>query len=261
MLLKYIKGFFEKYKVVSMIELLLTVGHDGPYIIWQKANVRCCPKEVLETNQMLKKNQRQYVLKKGFKNILSMQLDGVEGRSLLCWLLDHIDLESMTLRAGRGKELKFSKDVVRLVLGLPSAGSTPPTVFASEKSKQVLKFREVMNLESRAFDVETMQDRIRSGLDDDATMMCYFIVIFHSILFPHGSWDISNDDVMLAHWVVQMPKIDWCQLIYTDLCHSVEKWQKRKKDNQTATMYGCSIVFLVSTLIRNFSFICIIAFR
>jgi len=74
-----------------------------------------------------------------------MQLDGVEGRSLLCWLLDHIDLESMTLRAGRGKELKFSKDVVRLVLGLPSAGSTPPTVFASEKSKQVLKFREVMN--------------------------------------------------------------------------------------------------------------------
>jgi len=34
---------------------------------------------------------------------------------------------------------------VRLVLGLPSAGSTPPTVFASEKSKQVLKFREVMN--------------------------------------------------------------------------------------------------------------------
>ena len=145
MLLKYIKGFFEKYKVVSMTELLLTVGHDGPYIIWQKANVRCCPKEVLETNQMLNKNQRQYVLKKGFKNILSMQLDGVEGRSLLCWLLDHIDLESMTLRAGRGKELKFSKDEVRLVLGLPSAGSTPPTVFASEKSKQVLKFREVMN--------------------------------------------------------------------------------------------------------------------
>ena len=81
MLLKYIKGFFEKYKVVSMIELLLTVGHDGPYIIWQKANVRCCPKEVLETNQMLNKNQRQYVLKKGFKNILSMQLDIIEGRS------------------------------------------------------------------------------------------------------------------------------------------------------------------------------------
>jgi len=106
-----------------------------------------------------------------------------------------------------------------------------------------------------------MQDRLKSGRDDDATMMCYFLVIFHSLLFPHGSWDISNDDVMLAHWVVQMPKIDWCQLIYTDLCHSVEKWQKRKKDNQTATMYGCSIVFLVSTLIRNFSFICIIAFR
>ncbi|XP_039787570.1 uncharacterized protein LOC120654022 [Panicum virgatum] len=173
-----------------------------------KANVRCCPKEVLDTNQLLNKPQRQYVLKKGFKNILSMQLDGVEGRSLICWLLDHIDLESMTLRAGRGKELKFSKEVVRLVLGLPSAGTTSPTVYASAKSKQVLKFRQNMNLENRAFNVEMMQDRIKSGRTDDATMMCYFIVIFHSLLFPHGSWDISNEDVMLAHWAVQFSKID-----------------------------------------------------
>jgi len=114
----------------------------------------------------------------------------------------------MTLRAGRGKELKFSKEDVRLVLGLPSAGTTSLTAYASAKSKQVLKFRQNMNLENRAFNVEMMQDRIKSGRTDDATMMCYFIVIFHSLLFPHGSWDISNEDVMLAHWAVQFSKID-----------------------------------------------------
>jgi len=90
--------------------------------------------------------------------------------------------------------------------------------------------------------VEMMQDRLKSGRDDDATMMCYFLVIFHSLLFPHGSWDISNDDVMLAHWVVQMPKIDWCQLIYTDLCHSVEKWQK--KGRKTIKLQQCMDVAL-----------------
>ncbi|RLN28055.1 uncharacterized protein C2845_PM05G22620 [Panicum miliaceum] len=63
-----------------------------------------------------------------------------------------------------------------------------------------------------------------------------------------GSWDITNDDVMLAQLAVDMDKIDWCQLIYTDLCHSVEKWQKRNKNNQTATMYGCCIVLLTLLL-------------
>ena len=164
--------------------MLTKIGQDASYIILQKANVRCCPKEVLDTNQLLNKPQRQYVLKKGFKNILSMQLDIIKGRSWLCWLLDHIYLELMTLRAGRGKELKFTKEVVRLVLGLPSAGSTQPTAHASEKSKQALKFRQNMNLENWAFNMEMMQDHIKSGRDDDPTMMCYFIVIFHILLFP-----------------------------------------------------------------------------
>ena len=61
--------------------MLTKIGQDASYIILQKANVRCCPKEVLDTNQLLNKPQRQYVLKKGFKNILSMQLDIIEGRS------------------------------------------------------------------------------------------------------------------------------------------------------------------------------------
>ena len=107
--------------------------------------------------------------------------------------------------------------------------------------------------------MEMMQDRIKSGRDDDPTMMCYFIVIFHILLFPHGSWDISKDDVMLAHWAVELTKIHWCQLVYTDLCHSVGMWQKRKKDKQTATMYGCSIVFLVSTPYIHFRFASMIA--
>jgi len=210
-----------------------------------KANVRCCPKVVIATNTSLVKRQRDYVMNKGFQHILNMHLKAVEGRSLLGWILDHMDLHSMTLRAGRGKELKFTKEVVEIVLGLPSAGATPPRLHQTEKSELTAKFRNKLNLDSRVFNVIMMQERVKLGGDDELTMMCYFIVIFHSLLFPQGNSDITTNVVTIAHWAVSMDKIDWCQLIYTDLWHSVEKWQSRHRENTTATIYGCGIVLLL----------------
>jgi len=210
-----------------------------------KANVRCCPKVVIATNASLVKRQRDYVMNKGFQHILNMHLKAVEGRSLLGWILDHMDLHSMTLRAGRGKELKFTKEVVEIVLGLPSAGATPPRLHQTEKSELTAKFRNKLNLDSRVFNVIMMQERVKLGGDDELTMMCYFIVIFHSLLFPQGNSDITTNVVTTAHWAVSMDKIDWCQLIYTDLWHSVEKWQSRHRENTTATIYGCGIVLLL----------------
>ncbi|RLN33916.1 hypothetical protein C2845_PM03G25960 [Panicum miliaceum] len=99
-----------------------------------KANVRCCPKEVLETNRSLTKPQREYVVRKGFESILSMQLDAVEAQSQLGWILDHIDVETMTLRDGRGKELKFTKEVLWYLNNLNHV-ACPPERFSTLRIK------------------------------------------------------------------------------------------------------------------------------
>jgi hypothetical protein len=36
--------------------------------------------------------------------------------------MDKLDPDDMTIRSGAGKELKITKETVRLILGLPSAG-------------------------------------------------------------------------------------------------------------------------------------------
>jgi hypothetical protein len=51
-----------------------------------------------------------------------MSTDGLAVGSLLNWLMDKLDPVDMTIRPGIGKELKITKETVRLILGFPSAG-------------------------------------------------------------------------------------------------------------------------------------------
>jgi hypothetical protein len=44
----------------------------------------------------------------------------------------------------------------------------------------------------------------------------------------------------------RMAEIDWCQLVYTNLCDAASRWHKRNITNITATVYGCSLIILVS---------------
>jgi hypothetical protein len=49
--------------------------------------------------------------------------------------------------------------------------------------------------------------------------------------------------------MARMADIDWCQLVYTDLCDAAARWHKRNKTNITATIYGCSLIVLVSNFL------------
>jgi hypothetical protein len=44
----------------------------------------------------------------------------------------------------------------------------------------------------------------------------------------------------------RMADIDWCQLVYTDLCDAASRWHRRSTTNITTTVYGCSLIILVS---------------
>ena len=49
----------------------------------------------------------------------------------------------------------------------------------------------------------------------------------------------------------RMADIDWCQLVYIDLCDAPSRWQRRSTTNITATVYGCSLIILVSYFVIN----------
>ena len=70
------------------------------------------------------------------------------------------------------------------------------------------------------------------------------------LLFPSASWNITNSDIVMTEHMDRMSQIDWCQLVYNHLCDSVQKWHQEKPKAATRTIYGCSVVILVSFLYR-----------
>jgi len=110
-----------------------------------------------------------------FAALVDMALDAVECRGLLRWLMDHTDPRDMTIRAGPGKELKITKDVVKLILGIPSSGGSIPT-FGWAQCKQVASnFRASIGIGNRPIKVEFLRQRVAASGVDQLTMRCFFL--------------------------------------------------------------------------------------
>ncbi|WVZ63321.1 hypothetical protein U9M48_012962, partial [Paspalum notatum var. saurae] len=125
----------------------------------QRINIRCIPQDVLETIAIMNQRQTQAVARKGFSDILDMTLDAIGSRSHLCWLMDKLDPKDMTIRPGPGKELKITKETVRLILGVPCAGGAKP--LGVDATAAADRLRSSLSLTKDEFTVAKLQDRLR----------------------------------------------------------------------------------------------------
>ena len=221
------------------------------YFSQQRLNVRCNPQDVLVSIQILNDRQQQAIARRGFSSILDMRLDALGSRSHLAWLMEKLDHNDMTIRAGPGKELKITKDTVHLILGLPNAGGG--TALGIDEAVAANNLRAELGLSKEDFGVAALQDRLRKGSDDDLSIRSFFLILFNRLLFPTASWGITNHEVLLTEEMDRFHQMDWCQLIFNDLCQAAKKWHTRSVTNVSTTIYGCSIVILVSI-----SFFCLL---
>jgi hypothetical protein len=173
-----------------------------------------------------------------------MTLDALGSRSHLHWLMDKLDHKDMTIRPGQGKELKITKEIFHLILGLPNAGGGKP--LGIDEAVVGNNLRAKLGLSKDEFVVASLQDQLRKGDDDDLSIRCFFFILFNILLFPTSSWGISNHDVLLTEEMDRFHETDWCHLIFNDLCEAAQKWHTRSTTYVSTTIYGCSIVILVS---------------
>jgi hypothetical protein len=75
---------------------------------------------------------------------------------------------------------------------------------------------------------------------------CFLLILFNRLLFPTSSWGISNHEVLLTEEMDRFHETDWCHLIFNDLYEAAQKWHTRSTTNVSTTIYGCSVVILVS---------------
>jgi hypothetical protein len=194
--------------------------------------------------QILNDRQHQAIARKGFSSILDMRVDALGSRSHLSWLMEKLDHNDMTIRAGLGKELKITKKTVHLILGLPNAEGEKP--FGIDEAIAANNLRAELGLSKEEFSVAALQDRLRKGFDDDLSTRSFFLILLNRLLFPTASWGITNHDVLLTEEMDRFHEMDWCQLIFNDLCQAAKKWHTRSITNVSTTIYGCSIVILIS---------------
>jgi hypothetical protein len=178
----------------------------------QRLNVRCNPQDVLVSIQILNDRHRQVIARREFSSILDMRLDALGSRSHLAWLMEKLDHNDMTIWASPGKELKITKDVVHLILGLPNAGGG--TTLGIDEAVATNNLRAELGLLKEDFRVAALQDRLRKGSDDDLSIRSFFLILFNRLLFPTASWGITNHEVLLTEEMDRFHQMDWCQLIF-----------------------------------------------
>lgn len=88
-----------------------------------------------------------------------MTLDALGSRSHLHWLMDKLDHKDMTIRPGQGKELKITKEIFHLILGLPNAGSGKP--LGIDEAVAGNNLRAKLGLSKDEFVVASLQDQLR----------------------------------------------------------------------------------------------------
>jgi hypothetical protein len=206
--------------------------------------VRCNPQDIIVRIQILNDRQRQAIAWRGFSSKLDMRVDALGSRPHLAWLMEKLDHNDMTIRAGPGKELKITKETMHLILGLPNAGGGK--ALGIDEAVAANNLRVELGLSKKDFGVAALQDRLRKGFDDDLSIRSFFLILFNRWLFPTASWGITNHEVLLTKEMDRFHEMDWCQLIFNDLCQAAKKWHTRSVTNVSTTIYGCSIVILVS---------------
>jgi hypothetical protein len=139
-------------------------------------------------------------------------------------------------------------ETVCLILGLPSAGGSKPFMDWYGEVDVADRLMKDLKISKDEFDIATIQKIIDKGGDDELTIMCFFLILFNWVMFHTLSWSISNNEVLMLEDMDQLPDIDWCQLVFNDLCEAAAKYHKRNTNHVTATAYGCSIVILVRLL-------------
>jgi len=206
---------------------------------------------VAEMMKILSEEQRRvFVRGYNLSSLLDIKLTSSGPPSLLKWLYDHIDPNTMALRVGPGKELKITKEVVHYVLGVSSKGqSISDNASYTARVNEAKKLRNELNVtNAKDFTVKVCTNRIQQGGTDDLTKRCFFLVLFNRLFFSIASWQINNAEIGKTMDMSNFDNIDWCHMIYQHLVYVVKMWHEKTDEEQTAyTIWGCSTVILVRT--------------
>ncbi|CAO2045454.1 unnamed protein product [Urochloa humidicola] len=206
---------------------------------------RSNPSDIVYTIKMLSLGQREEIKKLGWGKFLEFNLQALESRDLYCWLMEHIDPDSMELRLPNGKILPITEQVVNLVLGVPMGRGKLPHHTNAEVTAASSEFRKALGLQDRKITIQRLQEEIGKHRVDGLSMRSFFIIVFSKLLFPSTSSDTSVKDIRLTMDLDKFGEINWCGAVVQDIKEAAHSWQTRKRDSTSPSINGCAPLVIV----------------
>uniref|UniRef100_K3YEI5 Aminotransferase-like plant mobile domain-containing protein n=1 Tax=Setaria italica TaxID=4555 RepID=K3YEI5_SETIT len=211
-------------------------------------NIRCNPSDVIFTIQLLNPDQYAAVEALGFGHLLRMEIDAVECRELLAWLMDRVSPVDMIIRIGPGKVLPITAESISKVLGLPIGGSSfhssPATEVSQFRKKLITELNQEFLTDDDPIHISNLQEEILKGSVNSLFLRCFFMIVFNRFLFPTSSSNIDSSDINKAMHPELFSAVDFSQAVFNDLHSAIRRWHGRNKKQLTHTIFGCA-VFLI----------------
>ena len=202
----------------------------------------------------------------GFKDFLGFSLDAIDDRSLVVFIMDHLEVDPLRI-AVEGRELPITPHMVKSVFGIPNGPNTLPVVSGIERKNHQIELRRICDekgMEELHDDRQLQKPNTRGYSDlkpnevprwvieyfakhgdgDDWSITCFFMALFDGLLFPTTSLSITGDTYFYCKNINDVCKFDLCSAVVDDLANKVPKWKKSSSSN-SPSVQGCVALLLV----------------
>lgn len=217
---------------------------------------RCCVRLIHEVVSKFDKVKRDLVQSTGFGGMLYFPPMKQINRKFALWLMSCVDEVSSSIVIGEHIHLKFSKEDVATVFGIPCSGKS---VLHSAMSNREAKDKVITEYLGHAFkehrSIRVIQDVLErsysypmSNDEENAFRVAFVVFVVSTLLCPSSKHDYANIDYWNA---IEDPGMlstyDWSDYVITKLLDAVTKLKQDVSGNvKFPNITGCSIFLQVN---------------
>uniref|UniRef100_A0A0A9AJW3 Uncharacterized protein n=1 Tax=Arundo donax TaxID=35708 RepID=A0A0A9AJW3_ARUDO len=184
--------------------------------------------------------QRKKISDMGFGGLFQISAEGLDNRSLLVFLMDKLNPDSMILEVGNQGGLQINPLAVNKVLGIPIGDENTPSSTEEENTRALIEFRKLVHVDKN-MDVKCkhLLDLIsKCALPNDFAIRIFFVVTFNKLLFPGSDNNIRGQDAFMTKDLSRFRDINWCKAVVDELRHAAITWRSEKRNPSLAALFS-----------------------
>jgi hypothetical protein len=171
-------------------------------------------------------------------------------KKFLMWIMQKLNLESMTLEIGGGKSIPVNEHSVWCAFQIPRRGCDPPSMTDEEaRIRQNELGQQIFPItyDKNGIRIADIVEGFKSGrLVSALGLRAFFLAAFQTLIFSNTDTHIRLEDVIYTEDIDNISNVNWCKVVVDNLNRAARLFKKDfpiKGINTPLT--GCGIFLMV----------------